>query len=74
MNTNWNYLVVYKNPLVIWKFSETCCKEKGVPEECMGLCREKINNGTANMERPVNQCVVHNQTIHECMYQERKGK
>ena len=31
-------------------FNETCCSAGGVPEECMGLCREKVEDRSIDLE------------------------
>ena len=53
------------------KFNETCCAHGGVPEECMGLCREK--DQVSMMRRsidvmPVDRCVKHRDNIESCVY------
>ena len=64
----------------IFKFNETCCEGKGVPEECMGLCREVDETMTRreiSMQRecrsidtyPVDRCVQHQDNIRSCLYQ-----
>jgi len=58
-------------------FNETCCSAGGVPEECMGLCREKVEDRSlfdeernVKMVMPVDRCVEHRDTIRACMIAE----
>jgi hypothetical protein len=51
----------------IFKFNETCCEGKGVPEECMGLCRERMLRSIDVY--PVNRCVEHQTHIDSCVYE-----
>ena len=60
-------------------FNETCCSAGGVPEECMGLCREKVEDRSlfdeernVKMVMPVDRCVEHRDTIRACMIAEGK--
>ena len=50
------------------KFNETCCTHGGVPEECMGLCRERHRRSALN-QLPPNRCDEHLKTIHSCVYE-----
>ena len=50
------------------KFNETCCVHNGVPEECMGLCRERHRRSALN-QLPPNRCDEHLQTINSCVYE-----
>ena len=56
-------------------FNESCCEAKGVPEDCMGLCREKVESRSL-MERaiqmvmPVDLCVEHQDVINTCLIKE----
>ena len=53
--------------LVHYKLDESCCMAKGVPEDCMGLCREETRSDV-EWHYPVNKCAAHNSTIRNCMY------
>ena len=58
-------------------FNESCCAENGVPEDCMGLCREKVESRSIldrNIQKImlVDQCVEHQDTITSCMFEEGK--
>ena len=60
-------------------FNESCCIARGVPEQCMGLCREKVDDRSIDVEgrnvqmvMPVDQCVEHRDTIRTCMVEEGK--
>ena len=58
--------------LHVFKFNETCCEAKGVPEECMGLCREE--NSSPRERRsikvlPVDRCVKHQNNTNACIYE-----
>ena len=59
------YNIVLIMLLVVWSFDETCCSNSGVPEQCMGLCREV--EGREEIW-PTDQCEEHRDTIIECMY------
>ena len=55
----------------VFKFNETCCVGKGVPEECMGLCRERDQVSVMRRsidEMPVDRCVEHQNSIQSCLY------
>ena len=57
-------------------FNETCCQAHNVPEECMGLCREK--NFTLQSRSievlPTHRCVEHHKTIiDKCLVAEGKN-
>ena len=44
---------------------------KGVPEECMGLCRERDQVSVMRRsidEMPVDRCVEHQNSIQSCLY------
>ena len=58
----------------VFKFNETCCEDNGVPEECMGLCREQVLSRSIQVVYPIDRCVKHKETIQSCMYEETKGK
>lgn len=49
-------------------FNETCCAHSGVPEECMGLCRER-HRRSVSIELPANRCDGHLKTINSCVYE-----
>ena len=51
----------------ISKFNQTCCELKGVPEECMGLCREKRQDFRTRM-MPMDRCAEHKDAIKSCVY------
>ena len=51
----------------ITKFNETCCEIKGVPEECMGKCKEKLQSFRIQM--PADRCAEHQEVIESCMYE-----
>ena len=53
------------------KFDDKCCKKSGVPDQCMGLCKERIPNQNAAIMFPVDQCDEHLDKIKKCM---KKGK
>ena len=48
----------------------------GVPEECMGLCREKkdeentVGRRSVQNVYPIDRCVQHKNHIQSCMYEE----
>ncbi len=44
----------------------------GVPEECMGLCREKVESRSLDLVLPVDQCIEHTDIIRTCMVEEGK--
>ena len=50
------------------KFNETCCVHNGVPEECMGLCRERHRRSALN-DLPQNRCDDHLHKINLCVYE-----
>ena len=54
------------------KFDETCCTDNGVPEECMGLCREKTDRDVEEI-MPIDRCEEHRETIRTCMKVEGAG-
>ena len=63
------YLLCYFAILVrVFRFNETCCEERGVPEDCMGLCREKQRT-KRSAQYPVDKCVEHEEKITQCMYE-----
>ena len=45
-------------------FNETCCKEKGIPGDCMGLCRLDTTRG---LEVPPDKCDEWENTAKECV-------
>ena len=49
-------------------FNETCCAHSGVPEECMGLCRQRHRRSALN-DLPPNRCDKHLQKINSCVYE-----
>ena len=51
------------------KINETCCTHNGVPEECMGLCREGRQRRGVFAELPANRCDEHLQKINSCVYE-----
>ena len=56
-------------------FNASCCEAKGVPEECMGLCREKVESRSfieraIQMVMPVDLCAEHQDVISTCLVQE----
>ena len=51
------------------KFNETCCKLRGVPEECMGLCRDGQHPRSFMDELPENRCDEHLHKIDSCVYE-----
>ena len=53
----------------VFKFNETCCEEIGIPEECMGLCRERVER--AEEIYPIDRCVQHQDHIASCIYEQR---
>ena len=53
-------------------FNETCCQANGVPEDCMGLCREKVESRSIELLMPVDQCVEYQDVIRTCMVEEGK--
>jgi len=61
-------------------FNETCCEEYKVPEDCMGLCREKdqsritryLEESRILKELPIDQCVEHEDNIRKCLIEEGK--
>ena len=52
------------------KFNETCCKEKGVPDKCMGNCRPF---NTRSLGTPKSVCDEHKETITSCLYVAEQG-
>ena len=54
-------------------FNGTCCDEHGVPEECMGLCREKVQSRSIQKVLPIDRCVEHQDTIRTCTVEEGKN-
>ena len=52
----------------VLKFNETCCEIKGVPEECMGKCKEK-RESLRTLMMPDNRCAEHQATIESCVYE-----
>ena len=58
----------------IFKFNETCCEAKGVPEGCMDLCREEVEDTRKMAARsvdvlPVSKCEKHKDDVTSCIYQ-----
>ena len=51
------------------KLNETCCIIKGVPEECMGLCRGHRNRRSILNGLPVHRCDKHLHKIHSCVFE-----
>ena len=43
-------------------FNETCCKEKGVQPQCMGLCMD-----VSVHLRTMNFCTQYEETVKECI-------
>ena len=35
------------------KFNEACCQKEGVPEDCMGQCRENVKGRSFNIQLPI---------------------
>ena len=54
----------------VFKFNETCCEEIGIPEECMGLCREHVELRGAEEIYPIDRCVEHQDHIASCIYEQ----
>ena len=52
------------NNIVHLTFNKTCCGEKGVPMDCMGLCRLDI---TLRSLAPANACDRWEQIAKECV-------
>ena len=56
------------NPRVM--LNETCCQHEGVPEECMGLCRDGLHHHRRIMaDFPANRCDQHLPKIHSCVHE-----
>lgn len=53
------------------KFNEACCEEEGVPEDCMGQCRENAKGRSFSVQFPTTRCAQHQETIKACMTVER---
>ena len=51
------------------KFNQTCCADSGVPEECMGLCKETRHRRSVLNKLPLNRCDEHLPKIHSCLYE-----
>ena len=47
---------------------ETCCIHNGVPEECMGLCREHRHRRSILNGLPVHRCDEHLHKIQSCVF------
>ena len=60
--------IFFQHFIVVFHFNDTCCEENGVPEQCMGLCREKIDR--VEVILPIDQCDEHKDVIRSCMYSE----
>ena len=58
-------LINYNSDAPKTTFNETCCKEKGVPYECMGNCQPFT---TRSMGTPKSVCDEHKETIMSCVY------
>jgi hypothetical protein len=59
-----------------FKFNETCCEAKRVPEECMGNCREKIQSPRQRRSievLPVDRCVEYQNITKSCLYEYGKS-
>ena len=46
-------------------FNKTCCEEKGVPMDCMGLCR--LDGTLRSLAPPANACDRWENTTKECV-------
>jgi len=58
---------------IVYEFDETCCTNNGVPEDCMGLCREKTDRDV-QVIMPTDRCEEHRDTIRSCMKIEGAGE
>ena len=47
--------------------------DNGVPEDCMGLCRERIDE-RVEVILPIDQCDIFKDIIRSCLYSEGGGK
>ena len=63
-------LIKYDSDAPKTKFNETCCKDKGVPYECMGNCRMFT---TRSKGIPKSVCDEHKETIKSCVYVAEQG-
>jgi len=55
---------------IVFHFDETCCTAAGVPDQCMGLCREKLPNRQIEVILPVNECAEYPDLIRSCLSSE----
>ena len=55
-------------------FDEACCKFKGVPNECMGNCRNNFELSSSRvMGLPPAVCDEYNKLIEECVVLSKEG-
>jgi len=51
---------------IVYEFDETCCTNNGIPDECMGICREKTDRDV-QVIMPIDRCEEHRETVRNCM-------
>ena len=49
------------------KDPELCCKKQGVPENCLGLCKNVASRGLSNEKSFTSACEQHKLTIMRCI-------
>ena len=55
-------------------FDQTCCREKGVTEECMANCMDAQDHGLGwGMEKHKSRCTKFEKLIKECIVSKKPG-
>ena len=67
------HLLLFQHFIVVFHFNETCCVEGGMPEACMGLCRERLDE-RVEVIMPENQCDEYKGVIRSCLNSESGRK
>ena len=51
------------------RFNETCCKSKGVSDECLPTCTNPKGPESRSPERPPSVCTKFQDAIDSCIYE-----